>query len=86
MKRNHYSTCFRLLFAISFCFVQTCLWAITEIHVETAGTLSSLLTSTDKQLKLTGSINKGISVLSLLFLLGLFFFRKAAASANREQA
>ncbi len=57
MKRNHYSTCFRLLFAISFCFVQTCLWAITEIHVETAGTLSSLLTSTDKQLKLTGSIN-----------------------------
>ena len=36
--------------------------------------------------QLTGSINKGISVLSLLFLLGLFFFRKAAASANREQA
>ncbi len=57
MKRNHYSTCFRLLFAISFCFVQTCLWAITEINVETAGTLSSLLTTTDKQLKLTGSIN-----------------------------
>ncbi len=36
--------------------------------------------------QLTGSINKGISVLSLLFLLGLFFFRKAAASAKKEQA
>ena len=36
--------------------------------------------------QLTGSINKGISVLSLLFLLGLFFFRKAAACAKKEQA
>ena len=33
--------------------------------------------------QLTGSINKGISVLSLLFLLGLFFFRMAAASAKK---
>jgi hypothetical protein len=30
---------------------------LTEIHVETAGTLSSLLTSTDKELKVTGVIN-----------------------------
>lgn len=36
--------------------------------------------------QLTGSINKGISVLSVLFLLGLFFFRKAAASVKKEQA
>jgi len=32
--------------------------------------------------QLTGSINKGISVLSVLFLLGLFFFRIAAKSAG----
>ena len=35
--------------------------------------------------QLTGSINKGISVLSLLFLLGLFFFRVAASSAKKDQ-
>lgn len=33
--------------------------------------------------QLTGSINKGISILSLLFLLGLFFFRIAARSARK---
>ena len=33
------------------------LWAVTEIHVETAGTLQSLLTSTDTELKVTGQIN-----------------------------
>ena len=47
----------RLLLSAIICLVQTNLWAVTEIHVETAGTLSSLLTSTDKELKLTGSIN-----------------------------
>ena len=34
--------------------------------------------------QLTGSINKGISVLSLLFLLGLFFFRIAAGSVKKQ--
>lgn len=36
--------------------------------------------------QLTGSINKGISVLSVLFLLGLFFFRIAAASAKKTES
>lgn len=35
--------------------------------------------------QLTGSINKGISVLSVLFLLGLFFFRIAANSAKKTE-
>ncbi|MBO7339942.1 MAG: MFS transporter [Lachnospiraceae bacterium] len=35
--------------------------------------------------QMTGSINKGISVLSLLFVLGLIFFRIAAASAKKDQ-
>ena len=39
------------------CFTSAKLWAVTEINVETAGTLSSLLTSTEKQLKVTGFIN-----------------------------
>jgi len=34
--------------------------------------------------QITGSINKGISVLSLLFLMGLLFFRVAAASAKKS--
>ena len=47
----------RLLLSAIICLVQTSLWAVTEIHVETAGTLSSLLTSTENELKVTGSIN-----------------------------
>ena len=34
--------------------------------------------------QLTGSINKGISVLSVLFLCGLFFFRVATSSRKKE--
>ena len=48
---------FRLFLTALICTVQTNLWAVTEINVETAGTLSSLLTSTDKELKVTGVIN-----------------------------
>ena len=48
---------FRLFLTALICIVQTNLWAVTEINVETAGTLSSLLTSTDKELKVTGVIN-----------------------------
>ena len=47
----------RLLLSAIICLVQTNLWAVTEIHVETAGTLSSLLISTESELKVTGSIN-----------------------------
>ena len=47
----------RLSVAAVLCLVQTSVWAVTEINVETAGTLSSLLTSTDTELKVTGVIN-----------------------------
>ncbi len=57
MNRKLYTKLFRLFFAALICFTSTSLWAVTEIHVETAGTLSSLLTSTEKELKVTGFIN-----------------------------
>ena len=41
------------LVVVLLCLFQTNLWAVTEIHVETAGTLSSLLTDTERKLKLT---------------------------------
>ena len=47
----------RLFTAALFYLAATNNWAATEIHVETAGTLSSLLTSTEKELKVTGFIN-----------------------------
>ena len=47
----------RLLVAAVLCLAQTNVWAVTEVNVETAGTLSSLLESTDKELKVTGVIN-----------------------------
>lgn len=52
-KRKHY----RLLLVALMCLVSTNILAQTEVHVETAGTLSSLLTSTDSELKVTGVIN-----------------------------
>ena len=45
------------LLAAIMCLSQTSLWAVTEINVATAGTLSSLLTETDSELKVTGKIN-----------------------------
>lgn len=54
MKRE---STLKWLFAAVLCLFHTSVWAVTEIHVETAGTLSSLLTSTDKELKVTGVIN-----------------------------
>ena len=57
MKHNSFTTMFRSLLATLVCVLSTNLWAVTEVHVETAGTLSTLLTSTEKQLKLSGSIN-----------------------------
>ncbi|MBO7119736.1 MAG: leucine-rich repeat protein [Bacteroidaceae bacterium] len=47
----------RLIVAALFCLMQGSAWALTEINVETAGTLQSLLTSTDQELKVTGVIN-----------------------------
>ena len=47
----------RLIFAACISLISTNILAVTEINVETAGTLSSLLTSTDKELKVTGFIN-----------------------------
>ena len=41
----------RLLLAAVVCLAQTSLWAVTEINVETAGTLQSLLTETEQELK-----------------------------------
>ena len=58
MKRNHSSFFFRLLlpvFALFCCSAMA--WAATEVHVDKAGTLSTLLTTSEKTLKITGSIN-----------------------------
>ena len=54
---KNYTKWFKLFITAIICFASTDLWAVTEIYVETAGTLSSLLTSTEKQLKVTGFIN-----------------------------
>ncbi|MBR5395702.1 MAG: leucine-rich repeat protein [Bacteroidaceae bacterium] len=54
---RNFTNLFRLSFAAYICLFSTNILAVTEIHVETAGTLSSLLTSTDKELKVTGVIN-----------------------------
>ena len=48
---------FRTLLLGITCFFSTHVWAVTEVHVETAGTLSTLLTTTEKSLKVTGVIN-----------------------------
>ena len=57
MRKDNINGILKLLFAAIVCLVSTSVWAKTEINVETAGTLSSLLTSTDKELKVTGVIN-----------------------------
>ncbi|MBE6302660.1 MAG: hypothetical protein E7089_01840 [Bacteroidales bacterium] len=58
MKRNYSSLFFKMLLPIVLLFCSAGnAWAATEVHVETAGTLSTLLTSTETTLKITGSIN-----------------------------
>ena len=54
--KNH-TKLVRLILVACICLFSTNILAVTEINVETAGTLSSLLTSTDKELKVTGFIN-----------------------------
>lgn len=57
MKRN-YTSLFKMLlpFFMLFCGVEGAK-AITEVHVEKAGTLSSLVTTSESTLKITGPIN-----------------------------
>ena len=57
MKNNYFVAMLRSLLAILVCIFSTNLLAVTEVHVEKAGTLPSLLTSTDSELKVTGVIN-----------------------------
>ena len=57
MTKNFYASLYGLLVAICMCFCPADLMAVTEVHVEKAGTLSSLLTSPDAELKVTGVIN-----------------------------
>ena len=58
MKRNHSSFFFRLLLSVFALFCSSAMaWAATEVHVDKAGTLSTLLTTSEKTLKITGSIN-----------------------------
>jgi hypothetical protein len=57
MNKNNINGILKLLLAAIVCLVSISVWSRTEIHVETAGTLSSLLSSTEKELKVTGYIN-----------------------------
>lgn len=58
MKRNLLPRFLKsLLPLLAFFCISTNTWAITEVHVEKAGTLSTLLTTSESTLKITGSIN-----------------------------
>ena len=58
MKKNYSSLFFGLLLPLFALFLgNTSAWAATEVHVGTAGTLSTLLTTSESTLKITGSIN-----------------------------
>lgn len=46
-----------LCLSMLLCCGASTLWAVSEVHVEKAGTLSSLLPTSDSELKVTGSIN-----------------------------
>jgi hypothetical protein len=48
---------FRLLLAFCACVIVTTGWSKTEVNVQTAGTLSSLISTSEKELKVTGVIN-----------------------------
>ena len=58
MKRNYTSLFYKMLLplALLFCSMGHA-WAATEVHVAQAGTLSTLLTTSESTLKVTGSIN-----------------------------
>ena len=56
--KSHYTPFFKMLLPLFllFCGVEGAM-AITEVHVEKAGTLSTLLSTSESTLKITGSIN-----------------------------
>lgn len=57
MKRKGCLKTSKLLLTFLVGFIATWAWADTEVNVEKAGTLSTLLTTSDANLKVTGSIN-----------------------------
>lgn len=59
MKRLHFKKTCTLALIVCFCLISAKLSAVTEIHVQTAGSLPTLLASADidSELKVTGSIN-----------------------------
>ena len=58
MKTNTYTLrTIKLIVATLVCIAPAPLWADSEVNVETAGTLSTLLPTSDSKLKITGSIN-----------------------------
>ena len=57
MKRNGLTILCRILLALTMIGSSVATKAATEVHVEKAGTLSTLVTTTVTSLKLTGSIN-----------------------------
>ena len=52
-----YTQIIRLLLATCACLIVTTGWSKTEVNVQTAGTLSSLISTSEKELKVTGVIN-----------------------------
>ena len=57
MNTKHYTNCARLLVATLAFLTCGSVFAVTEVHVETAGTLSTLLANPEKEVKVTGFIN-----------------------------
>ena len=57
MKKNAFKGIVRLLLLSVVCYTPLYSWADSEVNVEEAGTLASLLPSSDKKLKVTGFIN-----------------------------
>ena len=57
MQKNNIYGVLKLMITVIVCFVSISVFSKTEVNVETAGTLSSLLTSTQSELKVTGFIN-----------------------------
>ena len=57
MKRDIIHGFLKLLLAVVICGGPVIVMAKTEVNVETPGTLSAMLTQTDKELKVTGFIN-----------------------------
>ena len=56
-RMKNFTQIFRLLLASCACLIVTNGWSKTEVNVQTAGTLSSLISTSEKELKVTGFIN-----------------------------